>query len=117
MITGVDHIDLRVINLDETIAFLTKIGLVVKKRFSSPRHSVEMALPGEGQVVFEIREADDPAKAGIHHVAFKQADKDTASEFKKMGINFTSENRLVAETGRTVSTFTDDNGLVWQLID
>jgi catechol-2,3-dioxygenase len=117
LILNVDHIDIKVVNFDETVSFFIKMGFLEKRRLPSPRCSVEVVLPGENQVVFEIHKVDDPAKIGVHHIAFKQNDKTTVEEFKKIGVQFLTENKLIADTGRTISSFKDGNDLIWQLTD
>jgi catechol 2,3-dioxygenase-like lactoylglutathione lyase family enzyme len=117
MLTKVDHIDVKVKNFDETVELFSKMGFVEKRRTPPPRLSVEMALPGEGQVVFEIHKAIDGGFEGIHHIAFKQAGPGTVETLKAMGISFSTENKLIADTGRIISSFKDGNGLTWQLTD
>lgn len=117
MLVKVDHIDLRVTEFDETIAMFEKLGLAVKRSMPQ-RNSVEMALPGENQVVFEIHKVQDGAFTGIHHIAFKsEGENDDVECLKARGIEFKSEKKKIADTGRTVSSFSDGNGLTWQLTD
>lgn len=118
MITKVDHIDLRVVDFEKSIETLSNIGLVVKRRTPAPRCSVEMALPGENQVVFEIHPAID-GQSVVHHIAFRQTSEEDGPALKEKdaSLNFLTLNKKVAETGRTVSTFKDANGLRWQLTD
>lgn len=115
MLSRLDHIDLRVEKFEETIAMLEKLGLAVVRRTPSPRDSVEMCLPGEDQVVLEIRPAKD-GRSGVHHIAFKTDGKDLVV-LKNAGYLFLTENAVIKDTGRTVSTFQDPNGLCWQLTD
>ena len=117
MITCVDHIDIKVVDFEETVDFFKKMGFAEKRRTPAPRCSVEMALPGENQVVFEIHKIDDPAAVGVHHIAFRQTDSGTVDEFKALGMKFITENKLIPATGRSVSSFKDGNGLTWQLTD
>ena len=117
MITKVDHIDVKVKKFDETVELFSKMGFVEKRRTLPPRSSVEMVLPGEGQVVFEIHQAAEGGFEGIHHIAFKQTGPEVLENFKAMGISFATENKLIADTGRSVSSFKDGNGLTWQLTD
>ena len=55
MLTQVDHIDMRVNDLEATVETLKKMGLQEKRRTPAPRSSVEMALPGENQVTITER--------------------------------------------------------------
>lgn len=74
-----------------------------------------MALPGANQVVLELRPAKD-GKSGVHHIAFR-SDGGEVFVLKNAGYEFTTENSVIQDTGRTVSTFRDPNGLSWQLTD
>ncbi|CAG0954521.1 partial lactoylglutathione lyase, partial [Anaerolineae bacterium] len=87
------------------------------RRTSPPRLSVEVALPGEDQVVFEVRQAEEGDKPGINHVAFKVENSDTLAEIKARGIQFDREANFVKDTGRTVSNMRDPHGNRWQLTD
>lgn len=115
MVSRLDHIDLRVENFEETIAMLELMGLVILRRIPAPRASVEMSLPGEGQVVLELRPAEK-GKSGVHHIAFR-TDGDELAVLKNAEFHFLTENAVIQATGRTVSTFEDRNGLLWQLTD
>lgn len=115
MLSRVDHIDLRVEKFEETIKLFTEMGFEIKRRTPSPRDSVEMALPGEHQVTFEIRLAER-GKSMVHHIAF-MADGTDIEKIKDAGCEFLTENAVIQDTGRTVSTFRDKNSLCWQLTD
>jgi len=117
MLTKVDHIDLRVSDLEEYVALFTKMGLEIRRRTEAPRSSVEMALPGEDQVVFEIRPAGQDGFTGVHHIAFRQSAPEDVEDLKKHGITFLTEHYTIAATGRTVSSFQDSDGHTWQLTD
>ncbi|MBU5625353.1 VOC family protein [Oscillibacter sp. MSJ-2] len=116
MITRIDHIDIKVEDLDATVAMLGKLGLKILRRAPAPRSSVEMSLEGENQVVLEIHPVKAGGFTGVHHIAFRADPKDTLS-LKAQGIKFKTENKFIADTGRTVSSFSDANGLTWQLTD
>lgn len=116
MLTRLDHIDIKVSDFEATVQTLLSLGLVVTRRAPAPRNSVEMALPGENQVVLEIHPAKEGGFTGVHHIAF-QSDGGDLEELKAKGVQFRSENMLIKDTGRTVSSFSDPNGLTWQLTD
>ena len=115
MFTQVDHIDLRVKDLEATVETLKTIGLIEKNRTPAPRSSVVMALPGENQVTFELRQSDDIQ--GVHHIAFRQSSPEDVKALEEKGIPFDRELSFINETGRTVSDFVDSNGMKWQFID
>lgn len=117
MLQRVDHIDLRVAEFEKTIEMLEMMGLKVIRSMPE-RHSVEMALDGENQVVFEIHKVKKDEFQGIHHIAFKTGEeKEDVELLKEKGITFSGELKLIADTGRTVSSFKDVNQLTWQLTD
>ena len=117
MLLAVDHIDLKVPNLEEAEGFFLGIGMRVVRRTADSRRSVELALPGDHQIVFEIRE--DPSVSGtvIDHVAFRADSAGTVDELKTAGVEFTKEHHLVVDTGRTVSNFVDAAGGKWQIAE
>lgn len=116
MVTRVDHIDIRVADVEVFVEQFKKLGFIEKRRTPSPRLSVEIQLPGEDQVVFEVRTAKE-GEHGINHVAFRIDSDETIEELKEKGIIFKSEKRFVKDTGRSVSNFKDDFGNGWQLTD
>jgi len=116
MLTRLDHIDIKVADLEATVNTLLDMGLVIVRRAPAPRNSVEMALPGRDQVVMEIHAAKEGGFTGVHHIAFKSDGGDLDS-LKEKGVAFKTENALIKDTGRTVSSFSDANGLTWQLTD
>lgn len=116
MLIKLDHIDIKVADFEATVNTLLAMGLTITRRAPAPRNSVEMALPGENQVILEIHDAKAGGFTGIHHIAFKSDGSDLAA-LKKKGIAFKTENMLIKDTGRTVSSFCDANGLTWQLTD
>ena len=115
MLTKVDHIDLKVPNLEESVKFLKSIGLIEKRR-SEARGSVEMQLPGEDQVVFELRQHDSD-KTVLNHVAFRVESQDDIEALEAQGIEFKNKHKLIVDTGRTVSGIVDYSGRTWQLTD
>jgi len=116
MLTRVDHIDLKVPDLNATVAFFTSIGFEVLRRMED-RGSVEVALPGENQVMFEIRQDDNVQGQKIDHIAFAVDDPDATIELiEGAGVSF-SRKHHPTPTGRTVSNFVDLNGGKWQLAE
>ncbi|HAP55324.1 MAG: VOC family protein [Spirochaetia bacterium] len=116
MLLRIDHIDFKVKDMEAFVNDLLKIGMVEKRRSPAPRLSVELALPGENQVVFEVHQLKEGAGQEIHHIAFK-SDGNDLERLKRNGFSFKTENLLIKDTGRTVSTFSDTNGFTWQLTD
>jgi catechol 2,3-dioxygenase-like lactoylglutathione lyase family enzyme len=117
MLKRVDHIDMRVTDVEKQVAFFKQLGFVEKRRTPPPRYSVEVVLPGPDQVVFEIRQAKEGTATGIDHVAFLQETPETREKLEEIGITFSKKPNFVQDTGRTVSNFTDEDGNRWQLTD
>ena len=118
MLTGIDHIDLKVPNLDEAVAFLSSLGMTLIRETPAHRGSIEMALPGAGQVVFEIRQDDSVSATTLSHVAFASTDSEAdIAAFKVSGLTVTKELAFIPGSGRTISNVVDPSGLTWQLTD
>ena len=116
MLTKVDHIDLKVPSLEATVAFFKSIGLIEKRRSGAPRFSVEMQLPGEDQVVFEIRESNVD-KTIVNHIAFRIESQDDVETLESKGVVFKKKHSVIADTGRVVSNVVDYSGQSWQVTD
>jgi catechol 2,3-dioxygenase-like lactoylglutathione lyase family enzyme len=116
MLKFVDHIDMLVTDLEAQITFFEKLGFIIKRRLPDHGNAVEMQLPGEDQVVFEMRACGDK-EPGIRHIAFRVENENTVSELKANGVVFRTESKFVPATGRTVSNANDPNGNSWQLTD
>ncbi|WP_420867145.1 VOC family protein [Arthrobacter nitrophenolicus] len=117
MLERIDHIDVRVPSLSEAEHFLLGLGFEVRRRHDGERSSVEMALPGDGQVFFEIREDTTLESSIVDHIAFAAGDvSDTVTVLQNAGYP-AKEPRLVPSTGRTVSSFATPLGFKWQLTD
>ncbi|MFJ6199204.1 VOC family protein [Micromonospora sp. NPDC092111] len=116
MLVRVDHIDLKVPDLEAAVEFFTSVGLRVVRRMAE-RGSVELALPGENQVLFEVRHDPTVESTKIDHVAFAVDDPAASiNQIKAAGGTFSRE-RHPTHTGRTVSNFLDPHGGKWQLVE
>lgn len=118
MLEAVDHIDLKVPDLEQAVAWFAGLGLVERRRLPE-RKSVELALPGEGQVVFELREDATLEAFVIDHVAFRSRSQasDAAAISEATGATFSRTDTFIPVTGKTISDFTDPYGMRWQLSD
>lgn len=114
MLLRVDHVDIRVSNLEEAETFFSGLGLIVVRRLDAPRNSIEMALPGRDQVVFEIKPVKEGGQTGIAHIGFAM-DDDCGEILNNSALTFTCKERYVPATGRTVSNLTGFDQSVWQL--
>lgn len=117
MLTRVDHIDVKVPNLPVALAFFASLGLVEVRR-TPARGSVEVALPGQGQVIFELREDATLDAFVIDHLAFGSTDQAADVQMlQQAGHTFSRANTYIPVTGKTISDFTDPYGMRWQLSD
>lgn len=116
MIQQVDHIDLKVPNLQKHIEFFTALGFEMVRQTDPERGSVEMALPGANQVVFEVREDASLTETVLGHIALSStsADEDLIL-LKDQNIPVLKSNHFIAGSGRSISNFADPTGMVWQL--
>jgi len=74
VLTRVDHIDLKVPDLTIALDFFAGLGFVEIRR-TPARGSVEIALSGQGQVIFELREDPGLDRFVMDHIAFGSTDQ------------------------------------------
>lgn len=118
LVTRLDHIDLMVPDLEAAVAFLEAVGLRVVRRTDPERGSIELAVPGEGQVVFELRERPGLARTTLNHIAFRTDDAEAdLRRLRSVGVAVTKEQVLIRHSGRTISNVEDPSGASWQLTD
>ena len=116
MVLCVDHIDIKTSNLADAEAFFAGLGLKVIRRIPAPRNSIEMALPGEGQVIFEIKQTKNAdEKTGIQHVGFRISGDTALASLEEAGVQFTAKDKPIADTGRVISNMAGFDGTRWQL--
>lgn len=118
MITGIDHIEIIVDDLDAYVDFFTKLGFKVLARTTHHGGSVEVQLPGENQPIFELHKVIGEENPGINHIAFRTSDVVKAhAELSGQGVRFASEPHHIASTGRTNANLRDPGGWRMQLVD
>lgn len=124
MIRQVDHIELEVNNLEDMASMFNKMGFEEISRTSHHGGSVNVKLPGENQVIFEIHEVPRENNPDINHIAFLCDDIHKTQEdliekgftFEK-GPNNEDPPYLIEASGRTISCFRDTDGRRMQLVD
>jgi len=118
MLRGIDHIELIVRDVQETVSFFEALGFEVPQRTSHHGGSAELKLPGEDQPVFEIHTVTGEESIGINHIAFRVDDaRESHEQLSAKGIEFAREPRLIEATGRTIVNFRDPDGWRLQLVD
>ncbi|MBI3977174.1 MAG: VOC family protein [Chloroflexi bacterium] len=117
MLTRIDHIDVTVRDLEAHVQFYQTLGFVVAARTEHRGESVELKLPGENQVVLELREALPQETPGVRHIAFATDDlQKTGEELAARGIAFEKVMHLQPTTGRYLSNAIDPSGGHLQLV-
>jgi 4-hydroxyphenylpyruvate dioxygenase-like putative hemolysin len=88
-IDGIDHIEMNVENLEETVAFLKRAGFVETRRTEHTGGSVELRFPGGPDApIFEINQSDEEPK-GFQHIAMRATDIDAAyKDYVEKGFEF-----------------------------
>ena len=71
MLLGIDHIEIIVRDVDESVDFYQKLGFVVLMRTTHHGGSAELQLPGDNQPVIEIHKVSGEENIGVNHIAFK----------------------------------------------
>lgn len=122
MLNGIDHIDIVVEDPEQMATFLGGLGFVEVRRTSAARGSIELRFPGEGnQPLIELtpaRRADGSTlKTGLRHMALRCSNlEDLRTLLKQQGIAFTSEPRVVGDTGRLLANILDIEGNTLQFV-
>jgi 4-hydroxyphenylpyruvate dioxygenase-like putative hemolysin len=101
MVRGIDHIELIVRNVDETITFFQDLGFKLLTRTKHHGTSVEMQLPGENQPIFEIHQVTGEENPGVNHIAFKVDNAKEAYAQLQGKVKVMREPNYVQSTGRT----------------
>lgn len=116
MITGIDHIDISVKDLDEAVDTLEKLGFEIVQRTNHHHGTVEMKLPGPNQPIFDLHPVL-PERGnefiGVMHIAFKVDDIDKSFEdLKGKGFKFKPETapHFTKQTGRVLFNVMDITG-------
>ena len=118
MLLGIDHIEITVRDVKETIGFYEKLGFDVILRSSHHGGSSELKLPGDDQPVVEIYEVSCEAHVGVNQIAFKvDSAQGTHQEITSRGIAPEREPHFIESTGRTNINLRDPDGWRLQLVD
>ena len=118
MITGIDHIEIIVRDLDDYVAFLTALGFETVRQTDHHGRSVEMKSPGDGQPLFEIHQVSGEEVIGINHIALKVDDAAAAhAKLQASDVRVESGPRFIESTGRTNVDTRDPDGWRVQLVE
>ena len=118
MLLGIDHIEIIVRDVDESVDFYQKLGFEVLMRTTHHGGSAELQLPGDNQPVIEIHKVSGEENIGVNHIAFKV---DSAAgayrDLQNKGVTPEREPHYVESTGRTNVNLRDPDGWRLQLVD
>jgi 4-hydroxyphenylpyruvate dioxygenase-like putative hemolysin len=122
MITRIDHIDIMVHDLKSHVAFFKRLGFQVIRETTHDGESVELQLPGDNQVIIELRRARRDHNPCINHIALTTSDiTRTQQELIASGLEMDQDGfgdiRLNKATGRLTSNLRTPDGYRIQLVD
>lgn len=105
MLTGIDHIDIAVDDLEKWTGFLESIGFSVLRRTSHGGGSVELRFPGVDTPFLELTSTKRPNgttfPAGFRHIALRSDNiAETFATLSARGVAIDRAPRKNAESGR-----------------
>jgi len=117
VITGIDHIEFVVKDIDEMSQFFSKLGLKEIRRTSHHGSAVEMLVPGSEGTIIEFHTGKPTEPPGINHIAFRvDSCESTADDLISQGVTLDNPPRTGA-SGRTTTTLRDPMYQRWQLAE
>jgi catechol 2,3-dioxygenase-like lactoylglutathione lyase family enzyme len=124
MLTGIDHIDIAVDDLELWTNFLQAIGFTVIQRTDHGGGSVELKFPGTDKPFLELTSTSRPDgtkhPAGFRHIALRAEDMEaTYAALIASGVKIDRPPRKNAQSGRMTMNAHDPQGkgLTIQFVD
>jgi 4-hydroxyphenylpyruvate dioxygenase-like putative hemolysin len=123
MLTGIDHIDVAVDDLEKWTNFLEVVGFSVLRRTSHGGGSVELRFPGVDSPLLELtsttRPNGTPHPAGFRHIALRSDDiAATFALLSARGVTIDRPPRKNAESGRiTMNAIDPTGGMTIQFVE
>jgi catechol 2,3-dioxygenase-like lactoylglutathione lyase family enzyme len=115
MITGIDHIEIVVKDIDAMATFFTRLGFTEIRRTDHHGKAVELQVPGAEGIVIEFHTGYPTETPGINHIAFRVDDTvETATQFRELGVDI-NEPKVAENSGRAIASFRDPMHMRWQL--
>jgi catechol 2,3-dioxygenase-like lactoylglutathione lyase family enzyme len=115
LLSRIDHIELVVNDLKESIEFLEMFGFEILRETGHHKGSAELKLPGENQPIIELHEAEDEENPGFNHVAFSTDEIDAVADLlKKKGVEHKGP-FFFEPTGRILLNLRFPNGFRCQI--
>lgn len=115
MISGLDHIDMTVGNLEESASLYQRLGFEILRRTEHAGGAIELVHPRMPQTIVELHQAT--GEPGLRHLAFGVDDIQSAySEFVSRGLRAEQPPFLYEMTGRWLANFLDADGRKLQFV-
>lgn len=115
-VLGLDHIHFTVRDLEEAIAFYTKLGFKLERRLEHDGESAQLRISPSG-IVMDLHIAKAVENPGYNHLAFSVEDIDAAvKELLHQGFKVDGPIDVRA-TGRRLATIRDPSGFLLQLVE
>lgn len=114
MITGIDHIEMVVADVDAAADFFAKLGLVEIRRTEHHGSAVELRIPGAEGIILEVHTGTNIEVPGINHIAFRVDDcVGTVEAARGAGVDV-ADAKIAQASGRRVASFRDPFYNRWQ---
>jgi catechol 2,3-dioxygenase-like lactoylglutathione lyase family enzyme len=115
MLTGIDHIDIAVEDLNKWTNFFEQIGFTVIRRTDHGGGSVELSFPGTDKPFLELTSTTRPNgnrfPPGFRHIALRSSDMTkTYEDLIAKGVKVDRPPRRNAESGRFTMNALDPEG-------
>ena len=118
VVSTIDHLAFRVSDLDETQAFMEKLGYEVKRRTTHHGAALEMFSPKQPEVTIEftILVESKGETPGFDHACFRLKDEDEFNDLEEAGFPVKNKPYMVPGSDRRVSSFKDHDEIKWQIV-
>ena len=118
MITGIDHIEFCVGNVEAVAEFFKNMGFKEIRRTDHHGGAVELQIPGDSGVTFEFHYGKPAETVGLNHIAFKVDDMEqTYAEFCEKGIKFVEPPKHSGNRGGQIANTRCPAHLRYQFVD
>lgn len=112
----VDHIDIVVKDINRSVEFYKKFGLVVVGTLDKGKTVFLGNQDRERPLVVELHQAEVGQQPGLGHIAFYVEDVEAAhAELVKAGVSFSTKPQHGTASGRVIALTQDPDGIPIQL--
>ena len=111
-----DHIQVLVEDIAQSVAYYQRLGLVLEGTLGEGKEIFLWNGDEESPVRFELHQVEKGTKLGVDHIAFSVEDvKEGYRALHAQGVEFEDGPLFQPLTGRNVATMRDSNGVGIQL--